>query len=69
MLQTGVQSAGAVNKLAAEIEQPEFILKLAFELTAFPFETRFVKVTVCGLVAIAKFCPFTIKVPELGALV
>ena len=46
ILQTGVQSAGAVNKLATEIEQPVLMEKFALINTGFPFETRFVKVTV-----------------------
>ena len=41
--------------------------KFADTSTSFPSDVKFVKVTVCALPLIAKFCPFTSSVTAAGA--
>ena len=65
----GGQAAGAVNRLFEVIVQPASAEKAAVTFTALPSAGKFVSVTVCGEVPMAKLWPFTSNVPVAGAFV
>ena len=66
VIEQALQAAGAVNKAVAVRVQVADAEKTAVTFTAAPLAVNPVSVTVCGLVVIAKVCPFTFNVPVDG---